>query len=361
MEIKAKSCILVVGPESSGTRWLAETIAQHPIFADSKPLSGHKDPLDYFWDGGSARSFLEMGIGANHVVTRRSLPSAKTSDSSATYMEFDDFGRLQDLCVNSGFNLHVLICVRSPEANISSWYTSRSSALGDRKKAEEQYKAAYKHLISWLSMDGAPPFWFYSYEAVLLEGKTYISSLFRLLDLPPFDVSSNGDITANLRRYIFEAEQLNYTFTLDEPIELTENAKGLICTAGGWAPAEPTHSWTLGEAAELSVPLTLTANRSSKDIPLRLCISLKPFLYSEILKCQHLTLLVNSEIVYSGSISAPTDLEVLVTSKCLYRRNPVKLRFVTPNSVIPATLDASSGEQKCIALAISKLVFKSAN
>lgn len=66
--------ILVAGPESSGTRVLAATLALHPdIFG---PQQNHEDPLDTFW--ANKTEDLPQVL----TLTRRSLPSGIALDKA---------------------------------------------------------------------------------------------------------------------------------------------------------------------------------------------------------------------------------------------------------------------------------------
>lgn len=355
MDNVIKTCILVVGPESSGTRWLAGALSQHPDIIG--PSGGHEDPLDEFWSGAEVENIDELGFAQKFLLTRRSVPSGHLYNSAAEYMEFDDLSRLKDLCRRSGYVLQVLITVRSAEANISSWESSRVSAGGSRRQARTQYLSAYRHLMKWLCSDDTLPFWFYSFEAVLLEGNTYINSLYRLLGLSEFEVSLNSDISTNIRRYIAEHERNKHIFAIGEPVKLVQGSLGLLCKAGGWAAPELKHSWTSGEVATLLIALQFDAEEGGKERPICLCISLKPYLYADILKSQPLNLLVNDEVVYSGEVFGPSELRIPISLKILLRNNPIKLRLFTPNATRPASVDQTSGEQKQIALAVSEIIF----
>lgn len=125
--------LFVTGAESSGTRWIADTLSQHPDYEGTK---GHRDPLENFWLGD------ELPKGS--YVTRRSIPTGNKGDY-AEYLKFEDYDRLLQ-----ADELKVIVTVRNPVANIISMKNRRQSVKGNLERAKIQYREAYKHLFRFL-------------------------------------------------------------------------------------------------------------------------------------------------------------------------------------------------------------------
>ena len=170
--------ILICGPESSGTRFIAECFSQHPMFKGTK---GHDDPLDDFWTGGK--------LPKGNYVTRRSIPSGLPGEK-ARYMSFPPLRRLRG-------DIFAVVTVRSPFANIASWVAGRLSTGGSREKAWRQYEAAYRRLFLWLQ---DIPYLVLPLEAVVLDGEKAINGCFRLMGLPSCDLEIEP-INPNSKRY----------------------------------------------------------------------------------------------------------------------------------------------------------------
>lgn len=200
--------MLVVGPESTGTRAFTEILSAHPAVAGTTNARTHGDLLDPVWralvdgDHAAARDRLEGHRDRPLLVTRRSLPHGPRPGSAAEYRRFPPLQAFLDVVVACRREPVVLITTRSPLANIISWARERSSARGDLQAAFRQYWAAYR-LLFGICAKGTFPFHLLSLEALALEGSDYVASLFALLGLPPapesLDVPRRTDV--NLRRY----------------------------------------------------------------------------------------------------------------------------------------------------------------
>lgn len=200
--------ILIVGPESTGTRAFTEALSAHPDVAGSTDARSHGDLLDPVWqalvdgDRGAARTRLEAHRDRPVVVTRRSLPHGPRPGAAAEYRHFPPLQAFLDVCLMCGRDPVVLITTRSPLANIVSWARERSSVRGDLEAARRQYWAAYR-LLFGICTRGLVPFHLLSLEALALEGSDYVASLFTLLGLPPTaePIDAPRRIDVNLRRY----------------------------------------------------------------------------------------------------------------------------------------------------------------
>lgn len=186
--------ILITGPESSGTRYLAGALAQHPDLMG--PDGGVADPLDDFWERDV--DFISSG----QWVTRRSLPAGRNGNA-AMFMDFDDLDRLHGACDE----LMLIITTRSPAANLASWVRKRRS-VGRLYDARRQYEAAYRHVFAFLSRHPDVRFLFLPLEAMLLDGGPARDGIFRLLGLAPMRRPVAGDQTVNCKHYRNFAELL---------------------------------------------------------------------------------------------------------------------------------------------------------
>jgi hypothetical protein len=200
--------ILVVGPESTGTRAFTEILSAHPAVAGTHDARTHGDLLDPVWqalvEGDRVEAVTRMRLHAGRpiVVTRRSLPHGPRPGAAAEYRRFPPLQAFLDVTATCGRHPVVLITTRSPLANVVSWARERSSARNDLPAALRQYWAAYR-LLFGICAKGTFPFHLLSLEALALEGSEYVTSLFTLLGLPPtdvpLDVVQRPDV--NLRRY----------------------------------------------------------------------------------------------------------------------------------------------------------------
>ena len=175
-----KSCILVVGPESSGTRVIADIISQHPDICSHR--GGHDDILNEYWNSGNQNILQEVIQKQDIILTRRSMPSGYGS-RAAKFLEFDDLEKFALDCDLLGVEISVVITTRSPQANLISWQRSRVSVSGSISKAISQYQASFKHLFLWLNNQPNILYWVISLEGCIHEGRMYFEALYELLGL----------------------------------------------------------------------------------------------------------------------------------------------------------------------------------
>lgn len=161
--------LLVVGPESTGTRIISKALGEHPKFVG--PEGNHADPLDGFWSGKEA-----LPTNSNHV-TRRSFP-ASIPGEPAQYLIFPDLRLL------SGHDVRVVVTSRSPKHAIESAQKKRSSVNGDYEKALTQYQEAYKSIFRQISQEEWP------FVTVSIEGffndPAYAEGVFEILGIETY-------------------------------------------------------------------------------------------------------------------------------------------------------------------------------
>ncbi len=217
MRTKTKKLLLLIGPESSGTRVFAEILSGHPMILGTPQASEHYDVLDDVWKELGAghierarRAFPDLQE-AEYVLTRRSMPHARAINEAARFMDFANLWGLHELCRRLGLDLVLLITTRSAAANLASWTINRASPGGSLKRAKEQYHAAYRYLFEFL-IKSEVPFFFLSLEALLLDRQEYVQSVFQLLGLYPPQHIVELDIRAevNWQRYAWYSEQGKY-------------------------------------------------------------------------------------------------------------------------------------------------------
>lgn len=192
-----KIMLLVIGPESSGTRVVTQTLSQHPHILGTPAAQKHMDVLDDVWlaleadDIETAISLFPDLSNYSVILTRRSMPHGAIG-VSATYMKFASMHRLKQLCDRLSIRLVLAITTRSFVPHLISWTTARQSAQGSIEKAHTQYKAAYFTLFGFLQDAPDVAFFLVSLESLLLDDDLAIQSIFQLLNLPPYHPGRRG-------------------------------------------------------------------------------------------------------------------------------------------------------------------------
>ena len=202
----AERIVLVVGPESSGTRIITELLSLHPEVKGSENARKHLDALDSFWtaladgrDHDAAKSFPQHDR-SGVIVTRRSMPCGDAPGSKARYMAFPNLAGFHSIVRAQGLELFTLVTTRSTAANLGSWVDSRASVDGSVEKAKSQYEAAYREIFDFI-LTSRCRFSFVSLEAFIHETDSSIRSLYQLLGLSAFEPSVNLHSDVNEERY----------------------------------------------------------------------------------------------------------------------------------------------------------------
>lgn len=181
--------VLIIGPESSGTRFLTEILAAHPQVLGSEDASQHEDVLDdvWFWiQKGKAKKALSCFPAGDQevVLTRRSMPHALRPNKAARYRDFVDLDLFNRVVRERCSDLTILVTARNPVANLASWTLSRHSAGKDIDRAITQYQECYAEIFRFVGQTGTP-FLVVPMESVLLDPcAQYVNCLFRALGLP---------------------------------------------------------------------------------------------------------------------------------------------------------------------------------
>ena len=199
-----KKVLLVIGPESSGTRWIARLIGSHPAVLGRTGEGGtahQADALSDVWNGLMSEPLPRLPDFGNcsAILTRRSLPHGPAGGGPAAYLEFVDLERFHDVCVRDKAELFVIVTSRSPAAHLASWTLERASTGRDWERATQQYRAAYGHLFRFL-VNRDVKYLMTSMEGFALDGGEYLNGLFRLIGLPEHDVPIELQ-DANAKRY----------------------------------------------------------------------------------------------------------------------------------------------------------------
>ncbi len=353
---RRRRCVLVAGPESSGTRWIAGLLSQHPLALGTS--GEHEDPLQKFWSGeGGAFPAEFMDGGYQLLVTRRSLPSSRDLSSPANYLQFDDLRRLDTLCEERGIELVLVITTRSPLANLQSWTDERASTSGEFGKAIAQYHASYRFLFDTLASD--IPYWFVSLEGAVSEGAAYVSSLFRLLGLEPFTVLLSPNAAVNFRQYAAFELATSTHYKLDEVIEFSDRGEGRFVVGRGWAVPEPNHIWCLGKRSDIRVQLDRVDLALCTQSHIEFSLHLKPFLVSGVLDSQYLQVSVNGKPVVSAQYSGAKRLRLAVPKSLLEQSPITTIALVHPDSAAPSQILPDSSDDKVLAFAMYSLEFHS--
>ncbi|MEX0910002.1 MAG: hypothetical protein WDZ75_01775 [Candidatus Paceibacterota bacterium] len=188
-----KKVLLLVGPESSGTRILVDVLSQHPsINGSSDAVETHRDSCDDAWrllekgDETQAGDVVaELFETTDMLVTRRSLPHG-SEGAAAEYLRFPDLDAFLRLSFAHGWEVVVLLTYRSAVPNLMSWTQKRQSVQGNFEHAVAQYHAAYRHVFNVLNKYQNVSFYFISVDSLVLDGEPYMESIYQLLGLPSY-------------------------------------------------------------------------------------------------------------------------------------------------------------------------------
>lgn len=198
-----RNILLVVGPESSGTRIMASVLSSHPQVLGSDQGGRHSDALEHIWslvnDGyDAASSFRALEPGWH--LTRRSMPHSSMPGAAARFMEFPALGAFLRCADEAGVNVVAVVTTRSPAAHLGSWTASRRSVRQDAQKAVEQYHKAYTAIFAALA---DRVFYVTSLEGLTHEGAPYLGGLLGCLGLDPMPAAATPplDATVNSKHY----------------------------------------------------------------------------------------------------------------------------------------------------------------
>lgn len=186
----ARPILLVVGPESSGTRIFTDIFSRHPAALGSDAALRHQDLLDTTWQAVAGRRrrdavhLLRALPRDRFIVTRRSMPHGSAPGTAARFCEFPDLDGFIDACDSAQRSVFVLVTTRSPAACMASSVAQRASVQGDPELARQQFHAACAAIFRVIARRRLP-FLILSVEALVLDGADYVQSLFHLLGLGP--------------------------------------------------------------------------------------------------------------------------------------------------------------------------------
>ncbi|MDO6540069.1 hypothetical protein Q4524_15915 [Alteromonas stellipolaris] len=191
--------ILVVGPESTGTRWISSVFSGHPMINGTS--GEHNDTLDKFWLTNRETDFIEaVDIDKPILLSRRSIPAGRSPGEKAQFKVFQNFEDLALMCNRAGVSLHVIITTRSLYPHLNSWTRNRASVQGSLVKSVVQYQLVYRYLFEWVSKFQLP-FFLISLESVLYEGKDFVETTLDFLGLEKTGIEVNGNSDVNTKHY----------------------------------------------------------------------------------------------------------------------------------------------------------------
>jgi hypothetical protein len=209
-KVRTNSCrkklVILIGPESSGTRVFTSVLSQHPKILGTPVASDHLDILDDVWRNLEIRNIKS----AIHdlpdfndyacILTRRSMPHARTYGEPAIFMDFSDLIAMNRLCKRMDLDMVLLTTSRSYIPNILSWTQNRLSAQRSIEKAALQYQASYRYLFNFINKTGTP-YYMLSLEGLILDGQEYVQSIFQMLGLPKQEIDLDLRAAVNLKYY----------------------------------------------------------------------------------------------------------------------------------------------------------------
>jgi hypothetical protein len=117
-----------------------------------------------------------------------------------------------------------------------------------------------------------------------------------------------------------------------------------FCRGGGWSPAEPKHTWTVGLESALELPLPA---RSGVYL---LNLTLAPFVFKERLPAQKLTVVVNGKEIKTNTVRERASIEYKLPWELLEGRDSIDVVFKHPNAAKPAEVNGVP-DQRQIAFA----------
>lgn len=198
--------ILVVGAESTATRFISKILVTHELIIGEENPHLHHDLFDAVWKGidegmsvQKLREIFPKKEDGFFYLTRRSVPHALIPGSPAESFEFPPLVEFVQLAKVQSFNPLFLVTVRSPLPNILSWKEQRASAKGSMKKALEQYQDVYPYIFDAIQKTGSTYF-IVPQEALLLDGALFVQSLFSLLGINSPRVSEIPSIKQDVNK-----------------------------------------------------------------------------------------------------------------------------------------------------------------
>ena len=149
-----KKCILIIGPESSGSTLIAKTCA---IAIDPDI-------------GGEFNSGSKFNLGQNLVI-HKSLPEHLPP-------KFPDIIRIINEHQRNGYKVYIIICTR--DITISQ-YSRVRKFLKPYAQTTEESERAKKIILEVIDQHSNHFIW--SYESFMFLGKSYLNQLYQFLDL----------------------------------------------------------------------------------------------------------------------------------------------------------------------------------
>lgn len=189
-----KKVILVLGPESSGTRITSNVLSQHPEIDFFTGNDGHHDRLDVVWDN-LDNDDIKIESENEYILTRRSLPHSRGDGANAKFEDYFNLKKFYERVNSNGMELILIVTIRDPISNLCSWAKNRKSTEGSMDKAYQQYKSATLYIFDFIKNNDVN-FIISPLESLVLGGEDYINSIFNLIGLKSVDLSyeTKGDV-----------------------------------------------------------------------------------------------------------------------------------------------------------------------
>lgn len=344
-----KTCILVLGAESSGTRFVAGLMSQHPQIAGMG--NTHSDLLNEFWKNGDENTLEEAFLKNDVILTRRSIPSG-VENNAARFLQFDSYDRLSDFCHEKGYVLKVVITTRSPYANIASWSRSRVSPGQSAAMAEKQYQQAYKHIFRWLLDREEIEYWIVSIEGFLHESSYYLNALFCKLGLSKTEaVTVDPDPAINFRHYIRNEQFGDDYYQLPVKFEFGRGHESIKFCSEGWSMPEPGHVWNISENASLSIPVDLD---DCSDI--NVVMKIKVLVVKGTVDFQKIDVIIDRKVIARQQLAANGLVQFVIPNELTIQgRQLLVIKFYNPTTVIPAGLFPGNNDKRKLGFAVCEL------
>lgn len=300
--------MLVLGPESTATRWIADTLSMHPDVALG--TSNHKDPLDEFWSTENTDVLLQA-VATGTIVSRRSVPSG-VDDAPAEFMSEPPLNELLLMCENTGVQVHILVTSRLRPATVLSGATNRASCQGSLVAARQQYEWAYRSIFALILGFPSLSFTVLSVESLVLDAERAFESLFVELGMAPFRPSVKANTAINdYALSVLPALRSAKRAVPGATLRFTENGSGLDFLGLGWGRRERNGVWSVSRRAFIAIPYPERRNGNSQESDQSLQIELVPYIDAtdaEAASERFLTVIVDLHTEFHGPISGHCNL-----------------------------------------------------
>lgn len=342
-----------MGPESTGTRYVADLLSRHPEV--DLGTVGHKDPFDRYWDTQELEDVWPVVARHRVIVTRRSIPSGATSGSAASYFTHPPLLNLIRGLRSKGVEVRLLITFRNPSACISSVANARQSAKRSHVSARKQLQWAYRYIAGLLVRFDDIEFSFFSLEDFLLNPRDAAASLFLEQSLSLTELSQPTKRSVN-ERHLEKLRNTRYTRKVSGNccFGFTKDGAGVKYLGVGWR--KPGSSCTETRSRFAIIHLPFPTNYGTGLSPkLEMFVVLAPCGIEFETQPRSVSLLANGASLVSLELHAKTTVKVTVPARDV-QEDVLVLEFLT-NAVKPRVPLETASDDRLVGFSIFEIKF----